>query len=319
MIAPPINDHDCLSKITDEVQAKVSAPDVQAIAARFATTAALAHWIRTLPHQPNNDEEPSVQCDVPQRLRVPSPVPNCVERSALYMAAAETIDPRPVRQLATLSWRSVEDGSAGELVRHTLPVENGHAVILDSLVRTDVVDGGLYRLARDAGHPDELTFAEALHWSVDIVAGHVSGYRDGDARVANGRAAVAALIAGGAMDELALRDLLWCLALARRIAVAWGPDRVALIDTLVATEIRGRLRAAPRDRIRISLAPLSDVAKVTGQVVTRVGPSLVSIGLKTLLASYGVPPTVVDQVEHEVSRAAADRYDRPARREGEAA
>ncbi len=52
--------------------------------------------------------------DVSQRVRIPAANPNCVERSALYLAAGEIIDPRPLRQLATIHT---------PIGPHTFPVE----------------------------------------------------------------------------------------------------------------------------------------------------------------------------------------------------
>src|SRR5206468_3426532 len=124
----PFNDHRCLGSITEVVAELVKQEDevIRELASNHRTTASLVHYIRGLP-QRDDDGQPedgpkAETCEPPQRLRIPAEDPNCVERAALYLAAAEMIDPRPVRQLATL------DTPEG---LHTFPVENGAPVILD--------------------------------------------------------------------------------------------------------------------------------------------------------------------------------------------
>jgi len=105
--------------------ANLSRPDVIALARRFRSTRQLADWFRDLPQRNDNGDErdgPRLQCDVSQRVRIAPPDPNCVERSLGYILLAEHIDPRPLRQLATIDT---------PLGRHTLPLENGVPVILD--------------------------------------------------------------------------------------------------------------------------------------------------------------------------------------------
>src|SRR5690349_11320920 len=99
MIGLPHNDHDCLGAITAEVTAKVSQRDEELarIAQDHDDTDTLITWIRSLPQRDDEGipcDGPKVDaCTPPQRLRIPAPDPNCVERSALYIAAAELIDP----------------------------------------------------------------------------------------------------------------------------------------------------------------------------------------------------------------------------------
>ena len=128
MISLPFNDMTCLGSITEVVAELVKSHDpvIAEIAANHLTTEGLAAWIRTLPQRDDDgepDDGPKAEaCSPPQRLRIPAPDPNCVERSARYLAVAELIDPRPSRQLATL------DTPIGI---HTFPIENGAPVILD--------------------------------------------------------------------------------------------------------------------------------------------------------------------------------------------
>ena len=108
MIGLPFNDYTCLASITEVIAELVENGDpvITEIAAKHPTTASLAAWLRTLPQRDDEGvpgDGPKVDaCDPPQRLRIPAPDPNCVERAATYIAIAELIDPVPVRQLATL-------------------------------------------------------------------------------------------------------------------------------------------------------------------------------------------------------------------------
>src|SRR5205085_10475319 len=111
---------------------------IATIALKHPSTESLAEWIRSLPQRDDDGAKhdgPKVdECKPPQRLRLPAPDPNCVERAALYVAVAEMIDARPVRQLATL------DTPNG---LHTFPVENGAPVILDPRVPRNCLDTGV--------------------------------------------------------------------------------------------------------------------------------------------------------------------------------
>ena len=125
MIRAPLNDRACLDKLTLLAIRAVARKDIAELATRFCDTNALAGWIRQLPQRDDRGslgDGPTVSCDVPQRARVMASDPNCVERSLLYIAVAENVDPLPSRQLATIETR------AG---RHTLVVEDGEPVVLD--------------------------------------------------------------------------------------------------------------------------------------------------------------------------------------------
>jgi hypothetical protein len=108
VIGLPFNDLRCLGSITGVVAELVSNQDdiLAEVASKHSTTESLADWIRTLPQRDDDGERgdgPKVsECKPPQRLRIPAPDPNCVERAALYLGVAEIIDPKPLRQLATL-------------------------------------------------------------------------------------------------------------------------------------------------------------------------------------------------------------------------
>jgi hypothetical protein len=128
MIAPPLNDHECLGPTTEQIQAELDAanPAIVDLAARFTTTDELADWFRTLPQQDDDgvpSEGPKVEaCRPAQRLQFDNPEPNCFERSARFIGAAELIDPARVYRLATIS---TPNGL------HTFPTRDGEPVILD--------------------------------------------------------------------------------------------------------------------------------------------------------------------------------------------
>ncbi len=128
MIAPPLNDHDCLGPTTDQILAEVEAqnPAIVDLAAQFASTDELAAWFRTLPQRDDHGEPsdgPKVEaCSPPQRLQLDNPSPNCFERSARFIGAAELIEPDRVFRLATTT---TPQGL------HTFPTRDGEPVILD--------------------------------------------------------------------------------------------------------------------------------------------------------------------------------------------
>ena len=140
MIANPHNDRECLGAITEQVAALVESrdPALVEIADQHEDPEALAVWIRTLPQRDDDGrpcDGPKVDaCRPPQRLRIPADDPNCVERSALYIAAAELLDDAPVRRLATVE-------TPGGL--HTFPTEDGAPVILDPTHSRNALRSGL--------------------------------------------------------------------------------------------------------------------------------------------------------------------------------
>ena len=128
MICPPLNDNDCLGPTTDQILAELDAanPAIVDLAARFTTTDELADWFRTLPQRDDDgvpgDEPKVAACRPPQRLQFDNPAPNCFERSARFIGAAELIEPERVYRLATVS---TPNGL------HTFPTRDGEPVILD--------------------------------------------------------------------------------------------------------------------------------------------------------------------------------------------
>jgi hypothetical protein len=128
MIEAPLNDTECLGPTTEQILAEIETgnPAITDLAAQFTTTDDLAAWFRTLPQRDDNgipDEGPKVDaCRPAQRLQFDSPSPNCFERSARFIGAAELIEPHRVYRLATVS---TPNGL------HTFPTRDGEPVILD--------------------------------------------------------------------------------------------------------------------------------------------------------------------------------------------
>ena|GEM_PF-958468 len=128
MIASPMNDHGCLGPTTEQIRAEVDAGNTAfaELADRFTNTDDLAAWFRTLPQRDDDgipSDGPKVDaCRPAQRLRLDASDPNCFERSARFIGAAELIDPDHVYRLATIS---TPNGL------HTFPTCDGDPVILD--------------------------------------------------------------------------------------------------------------------------------------------------------------------------------------------
>ncbi len=304
MISLPFNDHKCLGSITEVVAELVSNRDpvIEEIAQKYTTTASLAEWIRGLPQKDDEGEEgdgPKVEeCKPPQRLRVPAEDPNCVERAALYIAAAEMIDPHPVRQLATL------DTPVG---LHTFPVENGAPVILDPRVPRNALEGGLYLQAQT---PLTIDAHDAIEWTAQLAEAGAANFRNGPSRVRKARNAIMALVDEGTPPASAevVEAIGWLLGLAEMVARRFGPRAISIVRTtaqaiadLADDAIARSHRNVPWVLAAAQFVPpewRSALANIAGRVGVNVGASL----LRTKLASYGVGPEMVGFVEEELNR-----------------
>lgn len=299
MIADPINDVACLSKVTDEAVESMDKEDVRDVAGRFRSTRQLAAWIRTLPQR--NDlgdasDGPKVLCDVPQRVRIPADDPNCVERAALFLAAGELIDPTAVRQLATI------DTPIG---RHTFPVEDDLPVKLDPRVPRNALEAGLFQMSE----PDSfaLSPAEAFRWATKIAAEPASRYRNGTVRVRNAHRAFQQLVRSGPLPRNGVEDMTWALSVAEQAAQMFGVRGMEIVR-LGATALRHALRPArePRNlsikiggfRVSPDLNILGSLAKVGG----RIGWNIGSAALRAKLEQLGIAQPVIREVERELNR-----------------
>jgi hypothetical protein len=302
VIGVPLNDRKCLAQVS-EVAASLARnrdPVLQEIAGRFRDTKALASWIRSLPQKDDEGdpaEGPKVEaCEPPQRLRIPAEDPNCVERAALYVAAAELIDPTRLRQLVTV------DTPVG---RHTFPVEDGEPVVLDTNVTRNALEGALFQLE---GAAVKLSAEDAVDWVTAIAEEPATKHRNGVARVARARKAMRGVLAGRPLGERERKDVGYALALAEREAGRFGETgRNAMRTTMHAIDgievaCRGR-RNVPWGIALLAAAPylqgtLSELAKAAG----RIGEKAVAAATQTKLARVGIAPPVLRRVEAELRK-----------------
>ncbi|HEY4177980.1 MAG TPA: hypothetical protein VGM90_14130 [Kofleriaceae bacterium] len=303
MIGLPFNDLMCLGSITEVVAELAANRDevIAEIAAKHSTTDSLAAWIRGLPQRDDEGDKadgPKVdECKPPQRLRIPADDPNCVERAALYLAVAELIDPRPVRQLATL------DTPIG---LHTFPVENGAPVILDPNVPRNALIGGL-QLAQE---PEPIDARDAIEWTARLAEAGAADVRNGPSRVRRARNAIMNLVEDGAAPASpeVVEVIGWMLALAERAARRYGPRAMAVVRTTaqavadLADEAVARTQrnlALEIGEFKIRPAPwASALASVAGNVGLNVGAA----ALRYKLGTLGIGADMFGLVEEELNR-----------------
>ena len=146
MILPPLNDETCLAAVTQRARDAVQSPEAKALAERVGSVPALRRYLQTLPQRDDAGDPadgPRIDCgDTSQRVRLGAENPNCCERGLWFLAVAERIDPRPIRQLATI------DTPRG---RHTFPVEDGDPVRLDPVIPRNALAAGLYHIRNAQG------------------------------------------------------------------------------------------------------------------------------------------------------------------------
>lgn len=319
MIGEPYNDRACLGSITEHARERVASAEVQAIARRFSSTVELAAWIRTLP-QKNDDGDPAdgpkVACDVPQRLRIPTTDPNCVERAAFFAAAAENIDPSALYALATID---TEQG------RHTFPTENGRPVVLDPSKPRNALAAGLELIG--GARVVALPLSHAIGWALDIAEESAAAYADGVEALGDAHATAGAILEGETIDRQGLAALLWVMALADREQARWWPARAGAIRRVVEV-LAGRVRglvvdpdcgcgpaggdddgaaAELRNGWRIEWAPRrwASAVESAAEPVARAARPLVKPAIKAAFAAYGVPPELVDVADRGIDAARA--------------
>jgi hypothetical protein len=304
VIALPFNDLGCLGSITEVVAELVTHRDpvIEEIATKHETTESLAEWIRGLPQRDDDGEKndgPKVEdCKPPQRLRLPAEDPNCVERAALYIAAAELIDPRPVRQLATL------DTPVG---LHTFPVENGAPVILDPRVPRNALEGGMYLHAQT---PLTIDARDAIEWTAQLAEAGAADFRNGPSRVRKARNAIVQLVDEGIPPASAevVEAIGWLLGLADKVARRFGPRAISIVRTTaqaIADLADDAIARSQRNLsleiggLKLSPAPwMSGLARIAGRIGMNVG----AVALRTKLAALGVGPDMIGAVEGELNR-----------------
>lgn len=291
MIALPFNDYKCLASISEVISEMTETRDpvLVELAGNHKNTKSLVEYIRNLPQRDDDGESedgPKVEsCSPPQRLRIPAPDPNCVERAALYLAAAELIDPRPVRQLATL------DTPVG---LHTFPVENGAPVILDPRVPRNCINAGL-ALANDG--PIEVEPLDAIEWTANFAETGARNVRNGPSKVRRARNAVMRLVGEQVVPSQSEVDAIgWMFALAERAAHRWGARAVALVKTtaLAIAEVADEVLA--RNQLR------NDYASQLGSAIGRFGADLGGVALRSQLQRLGIGDDVIGLAERDFNR-----------------
>lgn len=306
MIAEPVNDRACLQGVTAAVVAMVEAEDpaVVQVAERFDDTQDLAEWIRSLPQRDDlgapGDGPKVAACEPPQRLRIPADDPNCVERAALYVAAAELIDPVPTRALTTI------DVPAG---RHTLPLEDSAPVVLDPRVSRNAARASLFRHGRlrNGAAPLAVTPAQAVDWIALLASEPAACFASGVDRVRSGHRAMHALLRGETITADEVGDVAFVLGLAHHESSLFGRAGRCIVGTTACAldGIDAETQGRTRNRLQIgrySVRPNHDVLSRLGRVGTNVGYQAGLAALRIKLASLGIPPVLVAGLEHELNR-----------------
>ena len=305
MIDNPINDQKCLSHVTEAVRelVRLRDPALAEIAGRFADTHELVNWIRSLPQRDDNGDPkdgPKVDaCTPPQRLRIPAPDPNCVERSALLLGVAELIDPNPSRRLAT-----VETPNG----RHTFPLEDGEPVVLDPSVTRNALVGALFQLDPVAV---AVTPSQAVDWMASVAA-EPAAARGDTYKVRNARSAMRRVMAGKPISRRSLDDVAYTVGIAGDEARKFG-KRGRALHHQTAKRLAHALVAQRTQRnagfglkfgnmkIKPDLELLGALAKVGGRIGLQVGAA----ALQSKLAALGVGSQVLGELERELNREGA--------------
>ena len=304
MIGLPFNDYTCLGSITEVMRELVANEDpvIVELAKKHPTTQSLVRWIRSLPQRDDEgakNDGPKVEaCEPPQRLRVPAEDPNCVERAAMYVAIAEIIDPKPVRQLATL------DLPVG---LHTFPVENGVPVVLDPTVPRNCVTCGL---ACEAQGPVTVDAHDAIEWTATLAeAGAVPRNGPSRKKLRRARNAVLRLVdAGTAPPEAGdVGAIAWMFALAERAARKYGARAIAIVRTTAraVADLLDQALARKERNLAVQmgpmLAPLSFVSPLVS-IASAVGLDIGASLLHSKLNALGVGDDVFNLAEYEANK-----------------
>jgi hypothetical protein len=304
VIALPFNDLRCMGSITEVVaeMVKTEDPVIVELAGKHPTSASLAAWIRSLPQKDDDGvphDGPKVEaCEPPQRLRIPASDPNCVERSALYVAVAELIDPEPVRQLATL------DTPVG---LHTFPIENGAPIVLDPRVPRNCLDCGV---AMTAPGPVVVDAHDAIEWSARFAedGAGAKNLRNGASRVRRARNAVFRLVDEGVAPAPSdVESMGWMFALAEQAARRYGMRAIEMVRTTAhaIAEILDEVLARTQRNLAIEIGGMRlEPPQWVSQLATaagRVGLDIGAVALREKLATLGIGADLVDLVEEELN------------------
>jgi hypothetical protein len=326
MIGVPFDNNDlmCLGSISEIVADLVENRDplLTELAAQHPTTEALAVWISSLP-QRNDETDPNDgpkvdACLPPQRLRIPAPDPNCVERAALYLGVAELIDPVPMRQLATLDF---------DWGRHTFPLEYGSPIILDPSVPAEdivhaVASGALgepHTAAppkRSALQPVTIDVTEAIEYTAELAAVGASATRNGPNRARLARNALRSFLQTGTppSDDRTVDAIGWFFAQAEQVARSYGARALNIvrktaraISDLVDDVLAERQQRHHEQARNLSFSLNGTTYEMPswlsglGSLVGRVGADVGAIYLAPKLAAMGITGQMLQLVEEELN------------------
>ena len=302
MIAIPLNDHRCLEAISEVIRDLVDnqAPEIMELARTHKTTARLAAWIRTLPQRDDDgdpNDGPKVDACAPaQRLNIFSKEPNCVERSALYNAVAEAIDPKPVRQLATIDT---------EFGLHTLPLENGEPIVLDPQVTRNAAACGV---AMATPGPVAIEAQDAIEWSAYLAGTGTANVRNGASRVRRARNAMVRLVNDGVVPERQEVDLIgWMFAVAERAAHRYGARALQMVRAAAhaVSEILDDVLAGMQRNLSLEIGGTRFTApswlEQVGAAAGHIGLDVGAAALRSKLDALGITGDLVGLVEDELN------------------
>jgi hypothetical protein len=305
MIGVPFDNNDlsCLGSITEVVAELVAQPDpgLVELATQYPTTEALAAWIRSLPQR--NDEGapgdgPKVDaCLPPQRLRIPAPDPNCVERAALYVGVAELIDPTPIRQLATLDF---------DWGRHTFPIENGAPIVLDPRV---TVDDLARAVAPRKRAPVAVDVHEAIDYTAELALTGAEAVRNGPSRARLARNAIRSLVDTGKAptDPDTIDAIGWFFATAESVAHGYGLRALTIVRTTaraisdLVDDILARRQRNLSFEIGGDSFAIPSWLSGLGSLVGKIGLDVGAVALAPKLAALGISGQMLDLVEQELN------------------
>ncbi|HEU4731293.1 MAG TPA: hypothetical protein VFT22_25540 [Kofleriaceae bacterium] len=305
MIGVPFDNNDlsCLGSITEVVAQLVAQqdPELVQLATQYPTTEALAAWIRSLPQRDDDGipgDGPKVDaCLPPQRLRIPAENPNCVERAALYQGVAELIDPRPVRQLATLDF---------DWGRHTFPIEDGAPVVLDPRV---TVEDLARAVAPRKPAPIAIDVNDAIEYTAELAQAGAQAVRNGPSRAHLARNAIRSLVDTGTppTDPTTIDAIGWFFATAEDVARAYGARALTIVRTtaraisdLVDDILARRQRNLSLEIGGTSYAIPSWLSGL-GSLVGKIGLDVGAVTLAPKLAALGISGQMLELVEQELN------------------
>jgi hypothetical protein len=324
MIGVPFdnNDLDCLGAISEVMVDLVERRDplLAELAQQYPTTEALAAWIRSLPQRDDYGtpgDGPKVEaCEPVQRLRIPAPDPNCVERAALYLGVAELIDPYPVRQLATLDF---------EWGRHTFPIENGAPIVLDPRLSAEDLARGVATDSAPATGPEPAPAVEptptvrnapiaidvrdAIEYTAQLAEQGTRELRNGPRLAWYARNAIRSLIDRGTppSDEQTLDTLGWFFAQAEQVARTYGARALTIVRTTAAAiaDLIDDVLARQQRNLSLDIGGthigipswLEDAATTVGKIGLDVGAAYA----RPYLLGAGITGEMLNLVEQELN------------------